>query len=248
MRHSAVAVLTATWSLIVPTAVSLAQPKQLNEKQDINRAITDATLGDLVELFTVKHEVRIRVDDAAFKKVGIDQAAGKSIELPRMQGVTLEFVLEAAVQQIGGTVRHDGDEIVIVPGKRNVASALRAPTDGLKKKLAMSIEIKTPIENTRWDDLILFFSEKADVSIVVTDWLFPHVSAKNDAKPAVPGRGVKIMQGRVPQSRLSELPCRLPGGTRTLERWLDDLASQVGGVIIARDNVILVMPAPKDKS
>jgi hypothetical protein len=127
-----------------------------------------------------------------------------------------------AARQVGGTVRQDGNRIAIVPGPRDLASVLKPPSTVLVRKLREALVVSKPIAKAPLKDVTEFFDDKCDVTIVVDDWA---LSGGDRAKSVL------------------DVKCDLPAGTRPVQAWLEQLAGQVRGRVVARDErVVLIVP------
>lgn len=241
-------------TLLCVTAALVSQPANLIAQENVElkpahiaKPIRETQFQDFLEVLDSRYTFKIRVDDAAFKRLGSADVSGRPINIPRMHGVTLEFILEAAAQQVGGTVRRDGAGLAIVPGNRKIEALLGPPTHELKTKLNRGIEIKRPVEGLSWDDAAEHFSEKGDIDIVVLEWQFPP-APKKDAIGAPPQQFFPGIQRRRVDSRFGDVRVALPAETRTLEKWLTYLVAKIDGSVNFRDNVILIMPVGKERS
>jgi hypothetical protein len=215
-----------------------AQPKPLDQRADLAKPV-DIPLRDFLDYISEKYRVTVRLDEAGFKKAGIDKARERHVRLPKLPEVPLALLLEAAASQIGGTVRQSRGEITIAPGKREFTSILGPASDDLKKKLAAKIDISKPVENAPLHELIHFFSDQGGATIVVAEWLFPATKPSNAGNPADNVAGGMW--------RFSDVRYNLPAESRSLEKWLDFLATQIKGTVVARENVILIVPATKSR-
>jgi hypothetical protein len=228
-------------------ASALAQPKQLRSPLSMHKRIEDAPIWSVLEYLAERREVKIRIDESAFKKIGAGDVRATEINVPRMEDVPLEFVLEACAQQVGGTVRVVGNEIVIAPGKRKLESTLGPPTAELKKKLAAKVKIEKPIDNAPWTDVVEFFSEKCDVCIIVAEWQFPLADRMAPKAPDPPLNQPRNKMRRDPIP-FQHVTFSAATGDHALEKWLDQIADRIQGKVIVRDKVILIVPASNEKS
>ena len=103
--------------------LSFGQPKPLQDLAWVHSALPEAPLGEMLDILEQKFGIVVSVDEAAFVKLRVDKPLKKRVQLPSMMGVSREFVIEAIVQQMGGTVRTNGNTIQIVPGSRVSTSA-----------------------------------------------------------------------------------------------------------------------------
>jgi hypothetical protein len=211
-------------------------------------------LADVLEFLNDRFDLTVRVDEAAFKKAGRERVPEKPVSLPRMAGVTVTFALEVAAQQVGGTVREEAGRVLVVPGKRDVATLLRPAADEFNKKLARDVTLEKAVAGAMWDDVIEHFGDRYELNVVVCEWLFPAAARPNAppaaAPPAVPAAPVRQGFRKAVRhwSVLGKIPCSLPAGTKSLRRWLDEVAAQAGARVEVRDNVILIVPASGNRS
>lgn len=231
--------------LLSGPATVMAQVNSLRQPASISKAIRRAPAQDVLDFLSEKYEFKIRIDDATFQRLGAVEIGTKAISIPRMDGVPLEFILEAAAQQIGGTLRRDETGLAIVPGGRKIETLLGPATNELKTKLCKEIKIKRSIDNADWEDVLEFLGEKGEIEIVVAEWQFPPARRRVGAAAALP---VNPRVRRRSPSRFADVRVSLPAESRTLEKWLMDLVARVDGRVIARDNVILILPAGRERS
>jgi len=210
----------------------------LDQTAALPKPIVNIPLKDLLEYISEKHQVTVAIDEVGFKKLGIEKARDYPISLPRMAKVPLAFLVEAAAQQLGGTVKQVRGAVLITPGKRDLAAILRPAHDDVKKKLVGAIEIAKPVANAPVEELFQFLSERADVDVILADWLFVGVKGASAGKAADKGG---------PTPRIREVRCDLPADTRSLQKWLDLLAGKINATVVPRENVILIMPAMKGR-
>lgn len=234
--------------LVVAGSARAADPKDvLNNPITLGRIIDSAPLKDVLEFFEDKTALAIRIDEAAFKKNGATGIPDKEIRLPKVEGVPLAFVLEAAAHQVGGTLRVDKDGVTIVPGKRDPADVLGPASEKLKKKLAEKIEIERKSVGVPFEDLIDSLEDKSGVTVVTGDWLFPPTPpAKAGGKSEDKATAMTRRRHRL-RSPLAEMQCGLDVGTQPLQTWLEKLAKQVDCKVVPAGDVVLIVPLPKEK-
>jgi hypothetical protein len=222
---------------LAPLLPAADRPKVLDRQSNIDRPVEQAPLKDILEFMEDKFGLSIGIDQFAFRKAGINDVRDRTINLPRMTGVSVAFVLEAAAQQVDGTVQVDDGRITIKPGKGDLAALLPPEGKALTKKLAVQVTLEKDLSPSKFGDLIEHFRGQTGVQIVVADWQFP-APAKAVVRPNGPQPG--------DSSRVNHLPCRLAAGTESLQTWLEKVAGQVGGIVVPRDNVVLIVPGSKE--
>jgi RNA polymerase sigma factor (sigma-70 family) len=196
--------------------------QKLEKVTSIDKPIDGGLLKDLLDALSDKYELKIVVDEDAFRKAGNDHVSEKPIMLPSMPGVPLALVLELVTEQVGGTVKVNKDRFVIVPGRRDVVSVLGPAGERLKKLLAQDALLA--FEKSYLSDLIGFFSDKYGLTVVVDVWAF----SKAD-----------------PATDLFNRRWTLPERTQPLQKWLEQIAKEINGEVIPRDNVVLIVPRKK---
>jgi hypothetical protein len=186
---------------------------------------TEKTLKAMIEFLNSKYELKLRVDEDAFRRAGTDQVNDKPIRLKQMLDIPLAFVLELMARQVGGTVRAEKNQVLIVPGHRELASVLRPAGDRLMEKLAEKVTIEKAINNAPLGDILEYFGDKYELTIVVDEWSFP----KTD-----------------PAGNVVDTPCSVPAGTQPLREWLEQCAKQVNGQVVPLSHLILIERQTKD--
>jgi hypothetical protein len=224
---------------LLPAFGAAPPAKPLDQVFTVDKAAPEVPVKDMLDFLQDRFNLTIRIDEKAFERAGREWERDKDIRLPKMAGAPLAFALEVVVQQVGGTVQSEGQVVTIVPGQRDLRSLLPPVSDGLKKTLAEKITLDKDITKGKFIDVVELFRDKYGVSIVVADWQFP-IAGK-------PVGGPKRLGGAA-EARLDDLPCSLKAGTAPLQTWLETVAKQVGGIVVPRGNLILIVPPPKAAS
>jgi tetratricopeptide (TPR) repeat protein len=100
---------------------------KLNKTVNIEKAIDNAPLRDVIEFLSDKYELTILVDTQAFDQQGQKAVEDAPVKLPKMPGVTLSTVLRLLLSQVNGTYLIRRDYIEITTGDRAIAEkAVRA--------------------------------------------------------------------------------------------------------------------------
>lgn len=233
------AVVAAGLISLLPAFGAAPPAKPLDQVFTVDKAAPEVPVKDMLDFLQDRFNLTIRIDEKAFERAGREWERDKDIRLPKMAGAPLAFALEVVVQQVGGTVQSEGQVVTIVPGQRDLRSLLPPVSDGLKKTLAEKITLDKDITKGKFIDVVELFRDKYGVSIVVADWQFP-IAGK-------PVGGPKRLGGAA-EARLDDLPCSLKAGTAPLQTWLETVAKQVGGIVVPRGNLILIVPPPKAAS
>jgi hypothetical protein len=227
MRQSTLGVLAALGLATLAFGPAFARPNPLERVVSIDRPIEQVSLRRMIDRLGTKYRLTLRVDEDGFTRAGTEKVSDKPVSLPRMAGVPLALVLEVVAQKVGGTVKVEEDRLTIVPGKRELAAVLRPAGKEMAVKLGQAKRIDRAIEIAPFGDIIEFFSDTCNVTIVVADWSFPKGA-----------REVSVLDRR----------CRLNADTLPLGKWLELLARQVDGKVVATEGVILIVPQPNDAS
>jgi hypothetical protein len=225
MRQSTLGVLAALGLATLAFGPAFARPNPLERVVSIDRPIEQVSLRRMIDRLGTKYRLTLRVDEDGFTRAGTEKVSDKPVSLPRMAGVPLALVLEVVAQKVGGTVKVEEDRLAIVPGKRELAAILRPAGKKMKEKLAEVQQNEADIEDAPLGDIVEYFSDKWDLTIVVADWSFP--------------KGTRT-------TSVLDTKCKLAAGAHPLGKWLELLARQVGGKVVATESVILIVPQPKD--
>ena len=232
--RAAAACLVAVTGLAVPL-LAADPPTPIDQRISLPKELVGAALKDVLIFLGDKAGLATAVDDAAFRKVGVKDVADLPIRLPRMDAVPLSVVFQMVAQQAGGMVQVRGNQVSNVPGKTDLAAVLPPATNALTKKLAENVTIADNITRAKVGELVAYLHSKAGVSIVIAEWQFP-------SPPQLPA----VMPDRRPaDSWISGMPCRVTSGTEPLRTWLDALAGRIGGTVVPRGDVVLILAASK---
>jgi hypothetical protein len=182
-------------------------------------------LSDVLKLLKEKENVVVSIDEAAFARIGVKNVSDSLVTIRRIERqAPVSLVVEMIAQEVGGWARKEKDRYVISPGTRSLQSALLPANEVVAEKLRsrLTLERVDPINTLQ--DVVEFFEERNDVLIVID-------------KRAFESGGMR---------RVEDRKCSLPAGTNTVESWLTQLAAQVGGIVVPRENILLIVPKPKD--
>jgi hypothetical protein len=91
--------------------------------------IPKTALGDVLNSFSDRFNLVIVIDTAAFKARDRDDVASRTVELPKLQGVSLSTALRLLVGQVGGSVVQIGGQLWVVPPEDRVARMLSQKVD-----------------------------------------------------------------------------------------------------------------------
>lgn len=90
----------------------------LARRATLERGIEPNTqLSDVLSFLSDRYDLRIVIDEEAFKKAKVDSVARLPVELPVLEQVIMASVLSKLVQQVGATYEVRGRGIYIVPSK-----------------------------------------------------------------------------------------------------------------------------------
>ncbi len=222
--------------VFAPMALLAADPPTKPERSDelpaalkrnviIDRQIEarfDAVLAKVCDA----GQCRVAVDAAAFAKQKIDLSEKGLIRIPRTVA-PLGLVLQMVAREVGGTLRWDGGRLTITPGPpRDLRSFLSPPSRKRLNQVVVAVNLDRAVENAPMQDVLQFFSDKCDVTILIDDWAFRQEGMKEV--------GLKH--------------CSLPSGRESLRTWLEKLAGQLRGHVFVGEEAILVVPHRTDIS
>ncbi len=203
-------------------SATLATPIDLNKGIDKDTPLKDALklIGDLSGL-------PIRIDEAAFQKVGRPGIGKKPVRSGKLLGVTLHGVLHIVLDQVDADLRVGPDAVWIVPQARprGLADRLRrAPrfvAKGLERRLTLDLGIDkdTPL----WDALE-FLGDRYNLTILIDAEAFKRAGRKEE----------DIYNHPV------QLP---PQKAASIGTVLNRLLDQAGAKYVLRDRLVLIVPA-----
>jgi hypothetical protein len=236
--------LTSVLTLLVfiGWAASSRAENPLEEK--LNKSITldkgidrNSRLKDVLEFFTDRYDLPLRLDEGAFKKqLKIDQVGDQPVRLPQLSGVRLGLVLDLLAKQVGGGYEIKNDHVEIAPPSREKKTnppksseewvrASKRTRERLEKPIALDKGID---RNTPLKDALEFLLDRFDVSILVDIAAFP----KGDKEVRIEDTPV----GLAPQNEVK------------LAEVLKLLLKQVGASYEIIDGAIIVAPPKKGES
>jgi hypothetical protein len=224
MRQAVLGMLALVGLATLSLGSASAQPNPLELLITIDESVKDARLGQVIARLGKTYDLTIQVDEAAFMKPVFGAVSAKLVRLPRMADVPLDFVLEMLAQQVGGTVRLEKDRLVIVPGKRELASVLRTAGKEVTENLGGAVRLERAIDGAPLGDVVEYLSDKCELTIVVEDWSFAKA---------------------VMHKSVLDTECTLAAGTRPLQHLLELLAVQVGGRVVVGERLVLIAPKSK---
>jgi hypothetical protein len=228
MLRSTVGGLLAGLIAVAPAHAQPAPPS--DAKSPLNKRVTHdygydrVELGEVLEDLSHRCSVKIAIDRDAFQRAGLTPAEKVRVDLPKLPGVPLEFALEMAVRQAGGTVRAEADRIMIAPSKpREYETFLPPPGQAMREKLLKRAAIERPILNAPLRDIVDFLSDRYEVYIFIDAWAFEKAGRKE----------------------VLDTPCSSPASDTKLSECVAYFAAQVHGKVLFRDEVILILPESK---
>jgi hypothetical protein len=184
-------------------------------------------LREVAEYLADKHRITVAIDSAKVAK-GEKPFADRTINVPKMGAAPVGFLVEYLAQAAGATSRKAGDRYVIEAGKpKDLGALLTAPSPKARANAARSVTFEKNVENLPLRELLDFLREKYDTEILVDDLGF---------RRAKKGRGIE------------EEPVRVPAGETTLEKVLESVVGKLGGKVVVREEMILIVHDPKAKS
>ena len=103
-----------------PRSVDLIE--KLQKPVDIEKAIDNVPLRDVIELFNDRYDVGLRIDSLAFDQdKGVKGIKDAPVRLTKAAGIRLNDILHELLSQIGGTFLVRGDHLEVTTFERMVA-------------------------------------------------------------------------------------------------------------------------------
>ena len=190
-------------------------------------------LKDALEFLSDRHNVSIRIDNAAFKeRLKLDDVGNAPVHLPRLANVRLGLVLTLLAKQVNGSYDVKRDHIEIMPLQKGVTPKKSSETwqkasKRVSELLDKPIDLKD-IGHTPLQDALEFFADRYDVAIVLD------YSAFKQGKKEVMIEDVPVTLQVQKQIKLGEV--------------LKMLLKQVGATYEIIDGAIIVAPPKKKDS
>jgi hypothetical protein len=207
-----------------PSAVEAPKlPAILTRPITIERSYEKTELNTVLATLREKYKCSVTLDEASFGKGG--KAVGQAkVTLWGITNAPCGLVLEMVARQVGGTISWEGDRLKLTAGKaRDLKTLIGLPIPKFTTKLATPTQLARPIEKAPLKDILEFFGDKYELTIVLDNWAFTKAGI-ND---------------------VDDIPCGLAADILPLRKCLDNLAKKVNGIAIVGESVILIVPAPK---
>jgi hypothetical protein len=185
---------------------------------------TPATLDEILNLLAKYHGVEVEIDKGAFDKAGVKDVGSRRVEFPNLHSVRLETLLELTIRPVNGTLQIDKGRLRIIPGKpREITSVAPPAGEAMRVKMLKKVTLERPICNAPLRDILEFLSDKYELNVFLDTSAF-----------AKAGRRAVL-----------DAPCSSPEANSKLIECLNYFAVQVEGKVLARDEIILILPQTK---
>jgi hypothetical protein len=189
------------------------------------RPIDGVELKEALRILRV-HNCTVTLDEAAFEKLRIKGVGQTKVSLPTMPSAPAGFVAEMIAHQVDGTIRLDGEQLTLVPGKpRDLKTLIGPPNPAIVAALVKNMTLDKPVIGAPLKDIVDFLSDKYSLTIVVDEWAFAKAGTKH----------------------VLDSQCSLANGTLPLKGLFVVLASMVNGVPVVGEELIVIVPDKKDR-
>jgi WD40 repeat protein len=181
-------------------------------------------LKDVLDYFNDRYDLDIRIDEAAFKKIGKTAIGEQKHQLPALWRVRLLTVLHLLADQIDAKPEVQGDTVWIRPRNKtqSLADCMRPTPRSFKGQLAKPVTLADGIKaGTPLAEALDVCSDRIHVRLILDTRSFERAQFKDIEK-----RPVKL----APQT---EVPLRTV---------LEKLLEQADATFLPRDDVLVVVP------
>jgi hypothetical protein len=223
--------LAAILSMVALAGVGRADEKavaatklKLAQSINITKPISWTWVKWIVEYFSERCDIKMRVDHDAFRKAKMKDPMDLEACLPKVAGIRFETALRVVLRSAWATYRIGVDgEIVIVPDKiRPLAEILPPPAAWIKETLRTPVTNEKPIDGAPLKDLVEFLSDRYETDIMID------IRGFSQRK-----RGETVEEAEIKLGVFKNVP---------LEQVLREVAKQVEGTFIVSDELIIVVP------
>jgi hypothetical protein len=171
----------------------------------------------VLDTLAKRRKVLVVVDQFGLELLGKKKIRDVKVELVEFP-LPLAAALEYVAVQIKGKLDFSGQFGRIVPGRGDLLRFLSPPTLDLLQAIKEPLNLVEPVNNAPGSDIIQFFIEKLDIPIAPEPFDIPK------------------------RESFRQRNCRLSAGTKSLKDWLDEVANQMGGRILVRQEAIVIVP------
>lgn len=227
-----VAILPAAVLILWATATPGQSPKATPKAEKLatvtlGKPVENIRLRDAMHYFVNELGIPVEVDSAGIAK-GEKPYDDRVVKLARMKDAPAGFAVECLAQAAGATSRKVGGKFVIEAGKpKDLATLLAAPSPKARASAAKLVTFQRPIGLVPLRELLDFVREMHNLEIYLDEVGFQRV---------------KKLQS-VSTSPVSQLP-----PVSTVEKLLTSVVSPLGGKVVVREEMILIVPDGKPGS